>query len=233
MIISFAGEFIKNLIAFLFFVPLSSLAAPKVFFSWAQPYDRMCARGFDFSNLDKDADNEKLQQSWSTELKDRIPEFQQKWDELSPELFKVLLAEFKRDFSRSEYTASLSTCAVAPSMPDPFVLNVSRYLKTYMSPKPPRDLKLFIDVAFHELLHLWIAENFKQETALKIKYKNEKLGVTNHIHLFAMQSLIYEKAKRKNLWKEVHDFHIRKGGPHKRAMQILDIEGRQKILREL
>ncbi len=223
----------KNLILISLLMPLNAFAAPKLFFTWAHAYDKMCARGFDYSNVDQEADSEKLKLSWSIELKNRIPEFQKRWDEDSSELLKILMTEFKNDFSRAEYTASLSACAPAPSMPDPLVLNVSRYLKAFWAQGSPKDMKLFVDVPFHELLHLWLSENLPQETPIKLKYKNEKLGVVSHIHLFAMESFIYEKAKKADIWMEIHDFHIRMGGIHKRAMEILDKEGRDLILKEL
>lgn len=223
----------KTLIYISLLIPLNVFATPKLFFTWTHAYDKMCARGFEYSNIDQEADSEKLKVSWSTELKNRVSEFQKKWDEDSPALFKVLSSEFKKDFSRLEYTASLSACAPAPSMPVPLVLNVSRYLKSFWAPKEPKDLNLFVDIPFHELLHLWLFEHLPQDTPIKLKYKNEKAGVVSHIHLFAMESLIYEKANKVEVWKHVRDFHMHKGGAHKRAMEILDKEGRNAILKEL
>jgi hypothetical protein len=223
----------KDFIFFLILIPFNTFATPKLFFTWTNTYDKMCARSFDYSNIDQDADSEKLKMSWSIELKNRVPEFQKKWDEESPALFRILINEFKKDFSRSEYTASLSACAPAPSMPDPLLLNVSRYLRAFWAPKEPKDMKLFVDIPFHELLHLWLFENLSQDTPIKLKYKNEKIGVVSHIHLFAMESLIYEKANKADVWKEVHDFHMRMGGIHKRAMEILDKESREAILKEI
>lgn len=224
----------KFLIFISLLIPLSAVATPKLYFTWANAYDRMCARGFDFSKVDQKSDDEKLKESWSIELKSRVSEFQKRWDEDSAELFKVLISEFKKDFSRIEYTASLSACAPAPSMPDPLVLNVSRYLKSFSTQKEePKDMKLFVDVPFHELLHLWLFEHLAKGTPLQVKYKNEKPGVVSHIHLFAMESLIYEKTHRGELWKEVQAFHLRMGGIHKRAMEILEKESRDVILKEL
>lgn len=214
-------------------IPLQTFAAPKLFFSWTNPYDKMCARGFDYSKVDENADSDKLKMSWSTELKNRVSEFQERWDKDSQILFKVLLNEFKKDFTRVEYSASLSACAVAPSMPNPLVLNVSRYLKTFWAPKEPKDMKYFVDVPFHELLHLWLSENLPKETPIITKHKNEKDGVISHIHLFAMQSLIYEKAGMEDNWKEVRAFILRHGGVHQRALELMEKEGRDKVLKEL
>lgn len=214
-------------------VPFQALATPKLFFSWANPYDKMCARGFDFSKTGENPDSDKLKESWSIELKNRVTEFQERWDKDSQVLFQVLLIEFKKDFARTEYSASLSACAVAPSMPDPLVLNVSRYLKAFWAPKEPKDMKYFVDTPFHELLHLWLSENLSKDTPIATKYKNEKFGVVSHIHLFAMQSLIYEKAGMGDNWKEVHAFILRHGGVHQRALELMEKEGRDKVLKEL
>ncbi len=54
----------KVLIYISLLLPFNASAVPKLFFTWAQPYDKMCARGFEFENLEKEADGEKLKLSW-------------------------------------------------------------------------------------------------------------------------------------------------------------------------
>ena len=223
-----------RIIIYIFFATYSvnSFAAPKIFFTTAVPYDNMCARGFKYSN--QKTDSHQVKQSWIFELNARLSEFQKIWDTDSPNLFKILVTEFKKDFLRTEYTAALSACADAPSMPEPLVLNVSRYLTSYMpANKKPKDMSEFVDLPFHELLHIWLDENFKKTSPIKNKYKNEPITVVNHIHLFALQSLIYEKSNNAELWKKVRQFYFKKGGGYQRAIEILDKERRKTILAEL
>lgn len=214
---------------FLFgFLPVLSLAAPKIFFENGKPFDRMCGRGFDFGKNDQVADPAKYNEAWSDELDSRMGEFEQEWKKSSPKLFKILKKEFKKDFARKEYSAVLSVCALSPSMPHPLLLNVSRYMKSYWEGKrEPKEMKLFVDVPFHELIHIWLAENFPNA-----KF-SEGPSINSHVFLFAVQNLVYEKAGRKDLWTHAHDFALHAGGPHQMAMEIFDREGREKILKEL
>jgi len=211
----------------------SAFAFPQLYFSDAQPYDALCVNGFDYSNIDKQAKSSKINDEWLKEVRSRIGEFQNQWDSVAPQLFNILVSKFKHEFKRKEYSVALSICPDSPSMPKPLVLNISRYLKSYMSPKQPKEMVQFIDVVFHELLHLWLFENFNQESIIKKKYKNHGESVINHIHLFAIESFVLEKAGFSEVWKNTKEFINKKGGPHLKALTIMEKEGRDKVLQEI
>ena len=208
-------------------------AEPKLFFTDARPYDHICVRGFDYANVSKKVDGSAFNEKWLTEIRQRMFEFQNSWDSVAPQLFKVFIQEFKHDFKRKEYSVALSVCPDSPSMPKPLILNVSRYLRSYMSPKKPKEMRQFTDVVFHELIHLWLNENFNYETTIKTKYKSEGDSVVNHIHLFAIESLVLEKAGLSDVWDNAKSFFAKKGGPHLTALKIMEKEGRAKVLKEL
>jgi hypothetical protein len=208
-------------------------AEPKVFFGSGFPFDLICARGFDYEQIVHSADPNKYRKEWGIELKARVPEFQSAWDSVGPKLLTALESRFHRGFSRREYTATLSACAPSPSMPAPLLLNVTRYLRSYTAPKAPKSLELFPDLPFHELLHIWLDENYPRQKKLERKYKDETPGVTSHMYLFAVEGAVYEELKMLDLWSEVRGRFIRIGGPHKRALEILDLEGQAVILKDL
>jgi len=223
----------KILITATIFFCKSLFAYPKLYFTDAQPYDQVCMAGFDYAKLSADKKSPDNYDNLTKEAKSKITDFQNQWDSVAPKLFAIMNREFKKDFKRTEYSAALSICPDSPSMPKPFVLNISRYLKSYMSPKNAKDINQFTDVVFHELLHLWLFENFNHETTIKKKYKNNGESVVNHIHLFAIESFVLEKADLLPIWNNTRDFIKTKGGPHLKALNILEKEGRDKVLQEL
>lgn len=206
---------------------------PKLFFESGFAFDNMCGRGLDYSKLSTPSDPKRYTQEWGQELESRLQEFQAAWDSVGPKLLHELNARFRKVFARKEFTVTLSACAVSPSMPNPLLLNVTRHLHSYMRPRSPRSLESFPDLPFHELLHIWLDENFSGPLPLKTKYKMEAPGVISHLYLFAIQSAVYEALGMTNQWSEIRGRHISFGGPHKRAMELLDSEGRERILKDL
>lgn len=223
----------KILFCFIFSLCGKLKAEPKLFFNDARPYDHICARGFDYSDVNKKVDTLVFNEKWSVEIQQRMFEFQNHWDSVAPQIFKVFIKEFKHDFKRKEYSVALSACPDSPSMPKPLILNVSRYLQSYMAPKKPKEMRQFTDVVLHELIHLWLSENFNYETSIKRKYKSEGDSVVNHIHLFAIESLVLEKAGFSDIWDSSKSFFAKKGGSHLTALKIMEKEGRDKVLKEL
>lgn len=193
---------------------------PKLFFSYSYAYDDYCS---EYNPVDE---------AWSEEAQRREKEFEKVWEDEAPQFFKQLFAEFGKGFSRREYTATLSVCPGKPSYSNPIVLKINPYLKSYKPDMPMRPLFTFADLVFHELLHTWIVENLK-ESALLLKYKNEDRSIRNHLHLMAVQILIYRGLERKDLldWLEMQ--YPRMRGPYQRAWQIVNDEGYEAFIAEL
>ena len=162
----------------------------------------------------------------------RLDEFTRQWQKDSPDFFRVLIKQTGRSFERKEETVSLTSCNI-PSVSDPILIPLKRWLISLGGSEP---LGGFSDVVFHELLHRFLTSNFDaNKSALIKKYKNENQQVLTHLHLMALQKMIYVELKRNDLiaWLD-HDYNQLIGGDYKRAWEIVDsIEGSQAFVDEL
>jgi len=195
---------------------------PKLFFEYSWLYDGVCSG------------ETPVDSSWADEARDRTPEFQALWDRESPAVFQPIFDRFGYGLSRAELTATLSVCSKAPSMSHPLIINVSRFLKSYMGTRPPLGEDRFVDVVFHELLHSFVMEHLPRATPLLERYSGESKRARNHLHLMALQIYSYTQLGRTNAldWLE---FSYSKliGGDYARAWDIVRrIEGEEAFLAE-
>ncbi len=215
-------------IAFLFLTQLQAQAttasAPKIFFEYSALYDSNCAN----------TPERKIEPEWVREAIDRSPDFSKIWEVSGPVLFGKVFEHFAKGFQRKEITATLSVCP-ASSYSNPLVLNVTRFLKSYMGSKPVRSDDSFADLVFHELLHSWLVENVDFPTPLFDKYKNEERVVRNHLHLMAMQKFIYTELNRNDLVLMIDRQYSTMLGPaYPRAWEIVSkIEGYEAFIAEI
>lgn len=206
------------------FLPFQSFAqtspVPTLFFSYSWLYDSMCAN----------TPERKIEDSWVAEARTKVPEFTATWNQFGPTLFGKVFEIFGFGFSRKEMTATLSVCPV-PSYSDPLVLNVTRYLKSYMGEKPVAPPEAFADLVFHELLHTWVVEHTDWPTAMIQKYQQEQQVTRNHLHLMAVQKLVYQKLNNEDMLKRIEEQYNRNPG-YKRAWEIVALEGTEAFTAE-
>jgi hypothetical protein len=196
---------------------------PKLFFSYSWLYDQGCSQGSGY----------KIDPAWAEEARERASEFDVIWKREAPILFGRILERFGKGFSRKELTATLSVCNI-PSFSDPLVLNVRRFLKSYMGNKPIPPDHAFSDLIFHELLHTWIVENLPWPTPLIEKYKSENGQVLSHLHLMALQKYVYTELGRADLLAWISETYPTMPGAYQRAWEIVDqIEGYQAFIAEI
>ena len=211
----------------LFFVAVTSAFAestphyPKLFFEYSGLYDNICAG------------NNPVDDAWASEASSKEPEFTKVWEDSAPLLFNQLFSDFKKGFTRNEMTATLSVCAFAPSYSNPLILNVSRFLKSYMKDAPVRGDHVFVDLVFHELLHTWVDENISETTPLLLKYKSESASVRAHLHLMALQVLVYKETGRNDLLEWINLQYPRMRGDYPRAWEIVNKEGYEAFIKEI
>lgn len=197
---------------------------PKLFFEYSWLYDANCAV----------TPERKIDPAWAAEARARTADFEKTWTKSGPVFFGKVFEIFQVGFKRKELTATLSVCP-APSYSNPLVLNVTRYLKSYMGDKPVRSDDSFADLVTHELLHTWLVENFKWRSPLIEKYQAEESTVRNHLHLMAMQKYIYTELERADLLAMIDKQYRNIPSPaYNRAWQIVsDIEGHEAFIAEL
>lgn len=202
----------------------SEPAAPKLFFKYSWLYDQNCAV----------TEERKIDPAWASEALEKTQNFNDIWEKNGPIFFGKVFEVFGFGFSRKELTATLSVCP-APSYSNPLVLNVTRFLKSYMQDKPVRSDDSFADLVFHELLHTWVSENINFPTPLYIKYQNEERVVRNHLHLMALQKYIYTALNRDDLVKMIDRQYSNMPVPaYNRAWKIVtEIEGVEPFIEEV
>ena len=213
----------KLAIAILFMSTFTAQAStpelPKLFFSYSSIYDSVVCQ------------QTKLDSEWVNEAKIKSESFSKLWSRKGPALFKVLFDHTGLGFSRKEMTATLSVCPKKPSYSDPLVLNVARFLSSYMSSAMPYGEDDFVDLVFHEVLHTWVFENLKF-SPLRRKYSNELPQVRAHMHLMAIQKFVYLKLQRPDLVELLDRQNKRMGRAYARAWEIVQVEGYEAFLRE-
>ena len=106
-----------------------------------------------------------------------------------------------------------------------------------LSVKPISREDSFTSCVFHELLHVWIDENIdKNSSPLLAKYREEDCHAREHLHLMAIQKMVYIKINRKDI-VDVLDEGYRKfewSPAYCRAWEIVnDIEGYETVLKDI
>lgn len=216
---------------FLIFVLIAGIHAqaespqlPKLFFEYSWLYDSVCG------SIPK----KEIHPAWAEEAKEREREFAETWEQDGPVFFHKIFEIFGLGFKRKELTATLSACP-SPSYSHPLILNVTRFLKSFMGDQPVLSREHFVELVFHELLHNWLVDNRPESSPLLEKYKDENPQVRSHLHLMAIQIMVYQELKRDDLIRMIEDIYKNKRPPpYGRAWQIvMEIEGIEAFIREL
>lgn len=199
-----------------------SNSIPVVFISYSPLFDQVCERTF----------GQKIPPVAKVEGPRRQYELIAQWQKDSPYFFNVLINRIGRGYPRKEETVSLTSCNIL-SVSDPVMIPLKRWLVSLGGREP---LYGFSDVVFHELLHRYLSANFDiNKSALIRKYQKENQQVLAHIHLMALQKMIYIDLRRNDLIKWLnHDYNELIGGDYKRAWEIVNtIESYQALVNEL
>jgi hypothetical protein len=197
------------------------LAVPTLFFNYSALYDSVCG------------EHRKVDPEWVTEFFEKKPALVAKWDADSALLFGKIFEKFGKGFLRKELTATVSVCEGAPSMSEPLILNVTRFLKSFMNDRPVQTEMAFVDLVFHELLHTWIVENVPLPTPLMKKYSEELPSVRAHLHLMALQVFVYTKLNRQDMLDWIAKKYPAMQGVYARAWSIVQDEGWEKFIDEI
>jgi hypothetical protein len=184
----------KRITAFL--VLLSSIAVgvsaaepayPEVSFQYSPVFDDACA----------DATKQTIDPEAVKELQSRFASFQDAWHKDGPQLLGAVPELTGVPFRFRETKAALILCGF-PSTANPLMINVNRYLKaTAHGPVAP--LEVFSNALFHEIVHRYITDwlgTRGHTTPLLEKYGAESKVVLTHLHLFAIEALVYRKLGR-------------------------------------
>ncbi|MGE0010158.1 MAG: hypothetical protein AB7F19_06510 [Candidatus Babeliales bacterium] len=176
-----------------------------------------------------------------------LAQLKEQYDLLSPELvrscehdlplfFEELFSVFNRGIKAKERTVLIS-------LTNRWSYGSHRFLvlglRNILDPSPwcrkGSRSDEFTTTMFHELLHVWVDENVSQESPLVKKYSKEDIVVNAHIHLMALQKMVYLNLNRPDLLEMIDDGY-RNYAPlsYKRAWEIVnDIEGYEAVLKDI
>ncbi|MCM2323312.1 MAG: hypothetical protein NDJ90_08620 [Oligoflexia bacterium] len=172
-----------------------------------------------------------VQRSWTEEAKAKETLFTALWEGDAPSLFNFFFSHLNGAFSQSSYLAKLSACPSTISYSRPLVLNISRFLESYVGPSAVNPNHAFIVLAFHELMHNWVEDNLRDSALLK-KYSDESRDVKVHLHLMAIEHFVYHGLGRRDLLGWIEMKYPAIGGDYARAWEIVRNEGDEAFLRE-
>lgn len=165
-----------------------------------------------------------------------VPTYERAWATQGPTLLQAAQQVAGAPFRFSETTAALNTCGI-PNMSFPLILN-SRTFSATGAPPTPDGVAIFVNTLFHEVLHRYIVDALRSRptsSPMMARYASEMPVVQNHLHLFALQEVVYRKlGKPEELVRaDSVDRLLRNSVPFARAREIVAKEGAEAFVREL
>ncbi len=168
------------------------------------------------------------------EAMQKLPIFQKLWNDDSTNLLATTISGIGKPFLRSEETVNLFLCPRLPSMGTPLLITYYPFLDSTTSSHPLSPL-YFKGIVFHELLHKYVNSILTTQTPLLKKYSNEPALVKVHLHVDAVQKLVYLKlGRQRDLQTIVASDSKNFGEDYRRAWEIVNtVEGYEGFVKEL
>lgn len=171
------------------------------------------------------------------QLQKQLPDFVAAWKQNASLFFDEIFAVFKRGFKDQKRTAITYLSHNSSYGDHRFLIFGLRY---HLDPEPWLEPVSrgdgFTDLVFHELLHVWVDENINKDTSpLLAKYHKEDCQTKEHLHLMALQKMVYLKINRPDLLSMIDDGYRHKSwDSYRRAWEIVnDIEGHEAVLHDI
>lgn len=214
--------------------PPPLIKAPKITFIHASYVDQIVcpvASLFSWSGrvvLDTPFANQK------TELNLNIPKLQTLWNEKGPPLLQKASELLNSGFGYEQDVTGLFLCTQIPSWAKPRIISVWQYLPSTPENLRWKDLE-FVDVVFHEHLHMLINRKLGWTLHSKLleKYEEETLFTKIHMHLYALQKQSYLDLNLMEEWEQIILRNKSFPKSYQRAVEIVEIEGAQAFIAEL
>lgn len=169
-------------------------------------------------------------------LKKKILIVKAAWQEEAPILFGEVFSYFNRGFLTQSKIVSLFFGATAGyAGNDTLLLGLSFLWDNETWHNSISREEYFRWLLFHELLHTWLDDNLGSDrTELLKKHTNETAEVREHIHLMAIQKMVYLKLNRLDLLEFCDQCYRRNPDGYRRSWEIInDIEGHERVIKDL
>jgi len=167
-------------------------------------------------------------------LDNQLPNLIAAWQSQAPVLFQEIFSNFKRGFKQNSRTAIINLSHFWSYGSHKFlILGLRSFLEEpWDRPISPEDN--FVWIVFHELIHVWVDENVKSNSPLLEKYANEHNEVKEHIHLMAIQKMVYQNLNRLDLLNYTDEsYNHFAPQQYKRAWEIVNIEGYETVINDI
>lgn len=180
-----------------------------------------------------------------TEVSTRLPEFRAAWAAMGPRLMAATAETSGQPYLFREAQAVLHACDNFGSVSSPLMIVAGRYTAAWAAlpgeggaARRQRPMAHFVNNLWHEATHRHIRETLERmpggTTPLREKYAAEPPFVRNHIHLFALERLVWDRLGMKAEQDERVARVLEGGYPeNRRAYEIVRTEGAEKLVAEL
>ena len=173
----------------------------------------------------------------TNQLNSQLPRFIAAWRKDAPVFFRELVITFQKGIKARNRNAIINLSHGSSYGSQWFLVFGLRW---FLDPEPwgasVSKEDAFSSLVFHELLHVWVDDNIRKDKSEYLeKYKNEDSLVLDHLHLMAIQKMIYLKINRQDLLNFIDESYRSNQGPfYKRAWEIVnDVEGYESILADV
>jgi hypothetical protein len=194
------------------------------------------------------------------ELDARMGEFEAAWAQGGPALMAETVRLTGQPYRYAETLATLHACADMPSYSSPLLISAARYTRAWAASPEPREgvaglepgkvlqgppkprtlspLSSFVYTVWHESGHRYVDDVLSRlpggTTPLLQKYASEHPVTLSHLHLLALDKLIYARLGRSAEFEARHTFARETNAkPMLRVYEILDAEGAERFVAEL
>ncbi len=190
------------------------------------------------------------------EIKARLPEFRAAWAAEGPELLRAAAKLTGHPFRFSETVATLQGCTGVPSMSAPLTIEAAPFTQAAggkdvlvkvdgaaparaLLPKlPPQPIRKFVYSLWHELMHRYVSDSLAAigpgTTPLLRKYAAEHNVTRNHLHLFAIERVLWRQIGRETeIAERIAEKKARRARYYERAYEIVEEEGAGAFIAEM
>lgn len=176
------------------------------------------------------------------EAEQRLPEFQRAWADNGPRWLNATAELVGQPFKFNEAVATLMVCQDHPwGTSYPLTTNLDWFLSAYDGKYRHHPLwqDLFAERVYHEVLHRYIrdvlgpgtGEPFRS-TPLMRKYASEPLMTRTHIHVVAIERLLFQRLGKADLLPLLRSDH-QHAPAYARAYEIVDEVGAEAVIEDL
>ena len=211
----------------------ASAEAPAISLDWVGIYEMSLCRA---------PKNEAQFAAAKKEAEQRLPEFQRAWAKHGPLWLDETANLVGHPFEFNEALGTLMVCQDHPwGTSYPLTINLEWFLSAYEGKyrNHPRWEDLFAERVYHEVLHRYIRDllgpgegGLFRETPLMRKYANEPLMTRTHLHVMAIERLLFQKLGKADLLPVLRADH-QHAPAYARAYEIVDEVGADPILADL